>query len=434
MKYSGKKAAYATLGCKLNFSETSSVASSMEEMGFTTVGFDEVADVYVVNSCSVTRAGEKSSRNMIRKAIRKNPSGFVVVTGCYAQIKPDEVSRIEGVDMILGSGEKFLLPTLLGDLSKREKPWIQTTPLAELMDFRNAFSAGGRTRSFLKIQDGCDYFCTYCVVPYARGRSRNGPVAGMAEAARSIVAKGFREIVLTGENIGDFGKSTGETFTDLLKTLEKVEGLERLRMGSVEPNLLTDEIIELTARSKVIMPHFHLPLQSGADQMLRLMNRRYNTALFASRVSRIRELLPGAFIGVDVIAGANGESGELFLESYRFIESLPVSQLHAFPYSERTGTKAMEISLKVPAELRKERTLKYISLSERKLRAFYESNRGSTETVLFEEPAAGNRMTGFTRNYIRTVCACGAEMTGRVATVKLLSVLLDGTMQGELQN
>jgi threonylcarbamoyladenosine tRNA methylthiotransferase MtaB len=233
-------------------------------------------------------------------------------------------------------------------------------------------------------------------------------------------------------NISDFGRSTGETFTGLLKELENVDGLERLRMGSVEPNLLTDEIIELTARSKVIMPHFHLPLQSGADQMLGLMKRRYNTALFASRIFRIRELLPGAFIGVDVIAGANGESRELFLESYHFIESLPVSQLHAFPYSERIGTKALEIPLRVPAELRKERTLKYISLSERKLRAFYESNRGKTEPVLFEEPVAGNRMTGFTRNYVRTVCACGIEMTGRVATVKLLSVLPDETMLGEM--
>ncbi len=432
MDYSGKRAAYATLGCKLNFSETSSVASSMEKSGFITVGFDEVADVYVINSCSVTSAGEKSSRYMIRKAIRKNPVGFVVVTGCYAQLKPEEVSKIPGVDMVLGSREKFSLPSLLGDLSKQEKPWVLTTSLAGLKDFRNSFSAGGRTRSFLKIQDGCDYFCTYCVVPFARGRSRSGPVADIAETARHIVAKGFREIVLTGVNIGDFGKSTGESFAGLLKELENVDGLERLRMGSVEPNLLTDEIIELTAHSNVIMPHFHLPLQSGSDKILGLMKRRYNTGLFASRISRIRELLPGAFIGVDVIAGTNGESEELFLESYHFIESLPVSQLHAFPYSERIGTKALEIPLKVPAGLRKERTLKYISLSERKLRAFYESNRGNTEPVLFEEPLKGNRISGFTRNYIRTVVPGGAEVTGRIASVKLLSVLQDGTMLGEL--
>lgn len=433
MDNAGKKAAFCTLGCKLNFSETSSIASSMEEIGFTRVEFDEVADVYVINTCSVTGAGEKSSRNMIRRALRKNPEAVIVVTGCYAQLKPEEISRIGGVDLVLGTTEKYRIPELVGKLSGKSGPAILTTRLPEIKDFRSSFSPGDRTRNFLKIQDGCDYFCSFCVVPFARGRSRNASIAETVASAGKVVESGFSEIVLTGVNIGDFGKSTGESFAGLLKELEKVEGLKRLRIGSVEPNLLTDEIIDLAAASRVIMPHFHLPLQSGSDEILALMKRRYNTDLFASRVLSIRERIPLAFIGVDVIAGTNGESENHFRESYNFINSLPVSQLHAFPYSERPGTQALKIPMKVPVEERKLRTQKYVNLSVRKLRAFYRMNIGTTGSVLFEEQVTGNRMAGFTANYIRTECDYQPEYISRIADVKLLSVLPGGNMMGRLE-
>ncbi len=302
-----------------------------------------------------------------------------------------------------------------------------------MKDFQGAFSHADRTRNFLKIQDGCDYFCTFCVVPYARGRSRNDSVVNTIGEARKAVAQGFKEIVLTGVNIGDFGKSTGETFYSLLASLEKVKGLKRLRMGSVEPNLLTDEIISLSAASKVIMPHFHIPLQSGSDEILSLMKRRYTTELFASRIARIRELLPHAFIGVDVIAGTNGETEALFRESYDFINNLEISQLHAFPYSERSGTQALKIPMKVPVEERKFRTQKYINLSGKKLRSFYERNKGTIRSVLFEEQTPGDRMAGFTGNYIRTECAYQPGYINEIVNVKLASILPGGNMLGELQ-
>ncbi len=430
MAYQGKKVALETLGCKLNFSETSAIAYSLEEAGFERVDFDKKADLYVINTCSVTNAGDKSSRNAVRRAIRLNPEAFVVVVGCYAQLKPEEISRIEGVDLVLGMEEKFNIPSFLGDLKKRVTPEILASSLSQFRKYYPSFSRGDRTRSFLKIQDGCDYFCTYCTIPFARGRSRSQSISQTIEEARKAVSLGFREIVLTGVNIGDFGKSTGETFPDLLRAFEKLEGLQRLRMGSVEPNLLTDQIIGLVAASKVIMPHFHIPIQSGSDEILRLMHRKYSSGLFASRVEKIRETMPLAFIGVDVIAGTNGESESLFRESYDFLNGLDISQLHAFPYSERSGTQALQIPGKVVVTERKLRTRQYINLSDKKLRAFYEKNRGMTGMVLFEEGNPQVGISGFTGNYIRTMLSFRDDMINQVAEVRLTEILPGGDMGG----
>ncbi|HPF52510.1 MAG TPA: tRNA (N(6)-L-threonylcarbamoyladenosine(37)-C(2))-methylthiotransferase MtaB [Draconibacterium sp.] len=431
MDYQGKKAAFYTLGCKLNFSETSTIANSFKEVGFERVEFDENADVYVINTCSVTNQGDKESRNIIRRAVRKNPNAMVIVVGCYSQLKPEEVGHIEGVDLVLGTQEKFHVPAFLGDLSKKETTQIQTTRLANIKNYHRAFSWGDRTRSFLKVQDGCDYYCSFCTIPFARGRSRNDTVENTVTEAAKAVQKGFKEIILTGVNIGDFGKSTDENFLDLLKALEKVDGLHRLRLGSIEPNLLKDEIIQLVAGSKVIMPHFHIPLQAGSDEILSLMKRKYSTELFRRRVERIREIVPHAFIGVDVIAGTNGETEALFQESYDFINSLEISQLHAFTYSERSGTQALKIPWTVEPEDRKRRTQMYINLSEKKLRAFYEKNLGSEQTVLFEENQKNVKMTGFTENYIKVEVTYQDELVNKLGRVKLKSILPNGHVEVE---
>ncbi|WP_319231823.1 tRNA (N(6)-L-threonylcarbamoyladenosine(37)-C(2))-methylthiotransferase MtaB [Draconibacterium orientale] len=428
MNYKGKKAAFYTLGCKLNFSETSTIAGSFKEVGFDRVEFDEKADVYVINTCSVTNQGDKASRNIVRKAVKQNPDAMVIVVGCYSQLKPDEVGHIEGVDMVLGTQEKFHIPHYLGDLQKRETTEIRTTRLADIKSYHKAFSWGDRTRSFLKVQDGCDYYCSFCTIPYARGRSRNDNIVNTVKEAQKSVQKGYKEIILTGVNIGDFGKSTGENFLDLLKVLEQVEGLERLRLGSVEPNLLKDEIIELVSKSKVIMPHFHLPLQSGSDEILSLMKRKYSTDLYRKRVERIREIVPHAFIGVDVIAGTNGETEKYFQESFDFLNSLEISQLHAFTYSERSGTQALKIPWKVDAEERKNRTQKYINLSEKKLRAFYEKHIGTTQTVLFEAQKSQDKMHGFTENYIKIEVPYQEELVNKLGSVKLKSILPNGNV------
>ena len=428
MDYKGKKAAFYTLGCKLNFSETSTIAGSFKEVGFDRVEFDEKADVYVINTCSVTNQGDKASRNIVRKAVKQNPNAMVIVVGCYSQLKPDEVGHIEGVDMVLGTQEKFHIPHYLGDLQKRETTEIKTTRLANIKNYHKAFSWGDRTRSFLKIQDGCDYYCSFCTIPYARGRSRNDNIVDTVKEAQKSVQKGYKEIILTGVNIGDFGKSTGENFLDLLKALEQVEGLERLRLGSVEPNLLKDEIIELVSNSKVIMPHFHLPLQSGSDEILSLMKRKYSTDLYRKRVERIREIVPHAFIGVDVIAGTNGETEKYFQESFDFLNSLEISQLHAFTYSERSGTQALKIPWKVDVEERKNRTQKYISLSEKKLRAFYEKHIGVSQTALFEAQKKQDKMYGFTENYIKVEVPYQEELVNKLGSVKLRSILPNGNV------
>ncbi len=433
MDYKGKKAAFYTLGCKLNFSETSTIAGSFKEVGFERVDFEEKADVYVINTCSVTNQGDKASRNIIRKAAKQNPDAMVIVVGCYSQLKPDEVGHIEGVDMVLGTQEKFTIPAYLGDLSKKQSTEIKTTRLADIKSYHKAFSWGDRTRSFLKVQDGCDYYCSFCTIPYARGRSRNDNIANTVAEAQKSVQKGYKEIILTGVNIGDFGKSSGENFLDLLKELEQVEGLRRLRLGSIEPNLLKEGIIELVARSKVIMPHFHIPLQAGSDEVLSLMKRKYSSGLFARRVHQIRDIVPHAFIGVDVIAGTNGETEELFQESYDFINKLEVSQLHAFTYSERSGTQALKIPWKVEVEERKNRTQKYINLSEKKLRAFCEKHLNTEHTVLFEAQKSQDKMHGFTENYIKVEVPYHEELVNTLARVKLKSILPNGSVAADLE-
>jgi threonylcarbamoyladenosine tRNA methylthiotransferase MtaB len=433
MDYKGKKVAFYTLGCKINFAETSTIAGSFTEVGFERVDFKGKADVYIINTCSVTNQGDKESRNIIRRAIKNNPDAMVIVVGCYSQLKPNEIGHIEGVDLVLGTQEKFNILSYIGKIEKKDTTEIRTTHLANIKDYHKAFSWGDRTRSFLKIQDGCDYYCTFCTIPFARGRSRNDTIENTVSEARKAVQKGFREIIITGVNIGDYGKSTNENFIDLLKVLENIEGLKRIRLGSIEPNLIKDEIIKMVAYSKVIMPHFHIPLQSGSDEVLSLMKRRYSTGLFAKRVQYIREIIPHAFIGVDVIAGTNGETEEFFRKSYDFINHLEISQLHAFTYSERSGTQALKIPLKVDMEDRKRRTQMYINLSEKKLYAFYEKYLYTEQIVLFEDHKnkEGN-MSGFTENYIKVEIPYSKTFINKLIKVKLRSIKSNGNVSVEI--
>ncbi len=432
MDYQGKKAAFFTLGCKLNFSETSTIARHFEVKGFERVDFKEQADVYIINSCSVTAESDKKSRNIIRSAIRRNPNAVVVVTGCYAQLQTDVIKEIEGVDYILCTNAKFRMTDFMDGLTKNEEPIVLRQSQQKNRAFYHAESWGDRTRSFLKVQDGCDYFCTYCTIPFARGRSRNDTIENTVAHAKETVAQGIKEIILTGVNIGDFGKSTDENFIDLLKELDEVEGLERIRISSVEPNLLTNEIIDFVAVSKRIMPHFHLPLQSGSNDVLQLMQRKYKRELFAERVHKIKSVMPHAFIGVDIIAGTNGETEEFFLDSYNFVKKLEVSQLHAFPYSERPGTKALKIKPVVDVNERKQRTQQLIILSEKKLRQFYEAHTGKTYSVLWEEESHGGRIKGFTENYIRVETDYKQELVNNLSNVKLLKINNEGNFEVDL--
>lgn len=429
-EYSGKKASFYTLGCKLNFSETSSIARRFEELGFERVEFTENADAVVINSCSVTAEGDKKTRNIIRQAVRKNPDALIIVTGCYAQLQPETIQKIDGVDLVIGSSEKQNITDYLGNLNKKEETEIHIHKPKEIRNYFHAYSYGDRTRSFLKVQDGCDYYCTYCTIPFARGRSRNDTITNTVAEAREIAAKGTLEIILTGVNIGDFGKSTGEEFIDLLRELDKIEQLKRIRISSVEPNLLTDEIIEFAAKSQRIMPHFHLPLQSGSNDVLTLMKRKYKREVFESRVAKIKKELPHAFIGVDVIAGTNGETDEFFRDSYRFIADLDVSQLHAFPYSERPGTQALEIKPVVPVDERKHRTQRLISLSDRKTEDFYRQHLGAIRPVLFEEQKDKRTISGFTDNYIRVETDFQEGMENHIIMVKLENILPNGNVWG----
>jgi threonylcarbamoyladenosine tRNA methylthiotransferase MtaB len=432
MEYSGKKASFYTLGCKLNFAETSSIARRFEDIGFERVEFTENADAVVINSCSVTAEGDKKTRNIIRQAVRKNPEALIIVTGCYAQLQPETIQKIDGVDLIIGSSEKQNITGYLGNLNKKEQTEIHLQKPKEIRNYFQAYSFGDRTRSFLKVQDGCDYYCTYCTIPFARGRSRNDSIENTVAEAREIVAKGAMEIILTGVNIGDFGKSTGEEFIDLLRELDRIENLHRIRISSVEPDLLTDGIIEFAARSQRIMPHFHLPLQSGSNDVLTLMKRKYKREIFESRVAKIKSEIPNAFIGVDVIAGTNGETDEFFRESYRFIADLDVTQLHAFPYSERPGTKALEIKPVVPVEERKLRTQRLITLSNRKTEDFYIRNLGKVRQVLFEESKDKKHISGFTDNYIKVETNYHENLENRIVSVKLESILPNGNVRGTL--
>jgi threonylcarbamoyladenosine tRNA methylthiotransferase MtaB len=432
MIFTDKKVAFGTLGCKLNFSETSTIARSFQDQGFARVDFKEKADVYVINTCSVTDSADKKSRAMIRLATRLNPAAFVVVIGCYAQLKPEEAASIEGVDLILGANDKFNITKYLENLDKHAQSEVHGCTFKEINDFQPASSFGDRTRSFLKVQDGCNYFCTYCTIPMARGKSRNPSIDAILQEAKNLSLHGIKEINLTGVNIGDFGRSTGESFLDLLQALDQTEEIIRIRMGSVEPNLLNDEIIDFVAQSKRIAPHFHIPLQAGSDEVLLLMKRRYTTALFQQRVEAIRKKLPDAFIGVDVIAGMNGETRELFDSSMHFIEQLDVSQLHAFPYSERANTKALAVSGIVPVAERKERTQQLIRLSEKKLQHFYEKNLGRIAAVLFENQHNKLTASGWTENYIRVEVPFSADILNTTRQIKLRHINENGTVNGKM--
>lgn len=399
--FQDKKAVYYTLGCKLNFAETSSIGKTLKEAGVRPVRKGEKADIVVVNTCSVTEVADKKCRQAIHKLVKSHPGAFVVVTGCYAQLKPGVVAEIEGVDLVLGAEQKGDLIKYLGSLEKHSHGEAVTTETKDIRSFSHSCSRGDRTRYFLKVQDGCDYFCSYCTIPFARGRSRNGKISELVDLARNVAAEGGKEIVLTGVNIGDFGKTTGETFFDLIKQLDEVEGIERYRISSIEPNLLTDEIIEFVSKSKRFMPHFHIPLQSGSDEVLKLMRRKYDTALFASKISTIKRLMPHAFIGVDVIVGTRGETPEYFESAYQFINSLDVTQLHVFSYSERPGTQALKIDYVVSPEEKHARSQKLLALSDEKLKNFYMKHVGSEAVVLAERSKSGTPMHGFTENYIR---------------------------------
>ena len=423
--FSGKKAAYFTLGCKLNFAETSTVGRQLKEAGVATAGDGEVADICIVNTCSVTEVADAKCRQAISRMVRHHPGALVIVTGCYAQLKPEQVAALDGVDMVLGAEQKGDILRHIAeriDMMPEERALLahghETVRTADIRTFVPSCSCGDRTRYFLKVQDGCNYYCTYCTIPMARGRSRNGSIASLVEQARQAAAQGGREIVITGVNIGDFGRSTGETFIDLVRALDQVEGIDRYRISSIEPNLLTDEVIDFCAQSRAFMPHFHIPLQSGSDEVLRLMHRRYDTRLFANKVEHVRRVMPDAFIGVDVIVGTRGETDALFAEAMQFMSQVDVSQYHVFSYSERPGTRALQIKHVVPPEVKHERSQQVLALSEHKLHDFYSRYAGTTRPVLLEHSKHGGVMHGFTDNYIR-VAVPAHDMDNQIADVRL---------------
>ena len=425
--FKDKKAVYYTLGCKLNFAETSSIGKSLKEAGVRTARKGEKADVIVVNTCSVTEVADKKCRQAIHKLVKSHPGAYVIVTGCYAQLKPDTVADIKGVDLVLGAEQKGDLMKYLVTLDKSAHGEAITTSTKDIRTFSPSCSRGDRTRYFLKVQDGCDYFCSYCTIPFARGRSRNGKISDLVEQAREVASEGGKEIVLTGVNIGDFGKSTGETFFDLVKALDEVEGIERYRISSIEPNLLTDEIIEFVSKSKRFMPHFHIPLQSGCDEVLKLMRRRYDTNLFASKIRKIKELMPDAFIGVDVIVGTRGETPKFFESAYNFISSLDVTQLHVFSYSERPGTQALKIDYVVSPEEKHARSQRLLELSDMKLKEFYSRHIGKEAVVLAEHSKPGMPMHGFTDNYIRVELQPDSVLDNHLVKVRLGDFNADGS-------
>lgn len=411
--FEGKKAAYFTLGCKLNFAETSTVGQQLRKMGVSTAARGEVADICIINTCSVTEVADQKCRQAIHRLVKHHPGALVIVTGCYAQLKPQQVAAIEGVDLVLGAEEKG---RMLEHIARRLEMMPEeralaahehhTVRTADIRTFMPSCSCGDRTRYFLKVQDGCDYYCTYCTIPKARGRSRNGSIASLVEQAREAAAQGGREIVITGVNIGDFGRTTGESFLDLIKALDGVEGIERYRISSIEPNLLTEEVIDFCARSRAFMPHFHIPLQSGSDEVLRLMHRRYDTELFARRVAYVKSRMPDAFIGVDVIVGTRGETEELFAEALDFMKRIGVSEYHVFSYSERPGTMALRIPHSVSPQEKHERSRQVISLSEECLDTFYSRFTGQVRPVLLEHSRKPGVIHGFTDNYIRVEIMC----------------------------
>lgn len=410
-----KKAAFHTLGCKLNFAETSSLQDALRQRGMIMAQKGEVADLCIINTCSVTDVADSKCRQTIHKFTRQHPGAFVVVMGCYAQLQPETIAAFEGIDLVVGMEHKGEVIRLIEERWAKKSALPQgeacheaiAVPTKEIQTFVPSCSHGDRTRYFLKVQDGCNYYCTYCTIPMARGKSRNGTIESIVKQAQEVATEGGKEIVITGVNIGDFGRSTGETFFDLVKALDQVEGIERYRISSIEPNLLTPEIIDFCASSKKFMPHFHIPLQSGSDEVLKLMRRRYDTSLFADRIAYIKRVMPDAFIGVDVIVGMRGETDELFEQAYNFIKSLDISQLHVFSYSERPGTRALEIPHKVDAQTKHDRSQRLLELSEEKRKAHYAKHIGTQRPVLWEHSKKGAPLSGFTDNYIRVTATEG---------------------------
>ena len=427
--FQGKKAAYFTLGCKLNFSETSTFGRMLSDMGVQTAEKGEQADICLINTCSVTEVADHKCRQAIHRMVREHPGAFVVVTGCYAQLEPEKVAHIEGVDLVLGSNEKANLVQFLSDgfVGRGNTASYLTQKTKDIVTFAPSCSRGNRTRYFLKVQDGCDYFCTYCTIPYARGFSRNPTIQSLVAQAEQAAQEGGKEIVLTGVNIGDFGKTTGESFLDLVKALDAVEGIKRYRISSLEPDLLSDELIEYCAQSRAFMPHFHIPLQAGSDAVLKLMRRRYDTALFASKIQKIRSCMPDAFIGVDVIVGTRGEEEAYFEEAYRFIESLDITALHVFSYSERPGTQALKIEHKVTPQEKHRRSERLLTLSDAKQHAFYTRHIGTEAVVLLEKPKAGQPFHGFTDNYIKVEISDSTARDNELVRVRLGEYNEDGT-------
>ncbi|MDX2361438.1 MAG: tRNA (N(6)-L-threonylcarbamoyladenosine(37)-C(2))-methylthiotransferase MtaB [Crocinitomicaceae bacterium] len=425
-----KKVAFYTLGCKLNFSETSTIGRTFQEAGYAKVDYDADPDIFVINTCSVTENADKKCRQLVKKAMKINPDGFVAIIGCFAQLKPTEIAEIPGVDIVLGANEKFNIVEHIESLDKNDEVVISNENIKETKNFVPAFSMGDRTRSFLKIQDGCDYFCTFCTIPLARGKSRNATIAETILEAKKIAVTDIKEVVLTGVNIGDFGQGGDENFFDLVQKLDKVEGIDRFRISSIEPNLLSNEIIEFCLKdSKRFVPHFHIPLQSGSNRLLKVMRRKYLREVFADRVLKIKSIRPDACIGVDVIVGFPGESDEEFMETVDFLKDLPVSYLHVFTYSERANTTAIKLGDPVPMNIRKERSKQMHILSDKKKRAFYEENVGRQEVVLFENEENNGVMYGFTENYVKIKTPFDASLANTFQKITMTEIDRDGIMK-----
>ncbi len=430
-----KKVAFSTLGCKLNFSETSTLSQMFSEKKYKQVSFNEKADIYIINTCSVTANADKKDRQLIRKAVRTNPDAFVIVIGCYAQLKPKEISQIAGVDLVLGANEKLNVLKYIDNIENKKTPKIYSCDIDNVNNFFPAYSFGDRTRSFLKIQDGCDYNCTYCTIPLARGKSRNQSIKDTVKQAERIAKKGAKEIILTGVNIGDFGQSTNENFFSLIKELNKVNGIQRYRISSIEPNLLTSEIINFVAENKKMMPHFHIPLQSGSDYILKKMKRRYNTSLFSQKIEIINKIFnQKAFIGVDVITGFPGEDDTHFEQTYNFLNSLDVSFLHVFTYSDRENTESFNQKNKIDNKTKEYRSRKLHKLSEKKLIEFYQKNLNSIHNVLFESQNNKGIMHGFTDNYIKVSVNYDKNLINNIFEVKLLDFDSENNIRAEILN
>jgi threonylcarbamoyladenosine tRNA methylthiotransferase MtaB len=435
-----KKVAFYTLGCKLNFSETSTIARSFQDEGFERVDFEEVADMYVINTCSVTENADKQFKQVVRKAMKLNNKAFVAAVGCYAQLKPEELAAVDGVDLVLGATEKFKITDYINDLSKNDFGEVHSCEIEEADFYVGSYSIGDRTRAFLKVQDGCDYKCTYCTIPLARGISRSDELENVLKNAKEISEQGIKEIVLTGVNIGDYGKGEfgnkkhEHTFLELVQELDKVEGIERLRISSIEPNLLKNETIEFVSQSRTFVPHFHIPLQSGSNEILRLMKRRYQREVYTERVNKIREVMPNACIGVDVIVGFPGETDEHFLETFHFLNEMAISYLHVFTYSERDNTEAAAMQGVVPANVRAKRSKMLRGLSVKKRRAFYESQIGTNRIVLFETENKEGYIHGFTENYVRVKTPWNPELTNTLHKINLTKIDEEGSVRMEFLN